>query len=55
MVENAGFIRDGVETRTYLQTKKGLNYFYPKRSSLYSRKQPHENCGVIKEMNSITL
>ena len=34
MVENAGFIRDGVETRTYIQTKKGLNYFYPKRQVL---------------------
>ena len=33
-VENAGFIRDGLETRTYTQTKKGLNYFYCKRKVL---------------------
>ena len=30
-VENAGFIRDGLETRTYTQKKRGLNYFYCKR------------------------
>ena len=33
-VENAGFIRDGLDTRTYTQTKKGLNYFYCKRKVL---------------------
>ena len=33
-VENAGFIRDGLDTRTYTQTKKGLNYFYIKRKVL---------------------
>ena len=31
LVENAGFIRDGLLTRTYIQIKKGLNYFYAKR------------------------
>ena len=30
-VENAGFIRDQLETRTYTQKKRGLNYFYCKR------------------------
>ena len=34
MIENAGFIRDGLETRTYLQTKRGLNYWYVKRKVL---------------------
>ena len=34
LVENAGFIRDGVETRTYKQTKRGLNYWYVKRKIL---------------------
>ena len=34
IIENAGFIRDGLETRTYLQTKKGLNYWYVKRKVL---------------------
>ena len=34
LVENAGFIRDGLETRTYLQTKKGLNYWYVKQKVL---------------------
>ena len=34
LVENAGFIRDGLETRTYTQVKKGLNYFYVKRKVL---------------------
>ena len=33
-VENAGFIRDGLDTRTYTQTKKGLNYLYCKRKIL---------------------
>ena len=33
-MENAGFIRDGVETRTYKQTKRGLNYWYVKRKIL---------------------
>ena len=32
--ENAGFIRDGTETKTYTQTKKGLSYFYAKRKVL---------------------
>ena len=32
--ENAGFIRDGVKTKTYTQTKKGLSYFYAKRKVL---------------------
>ena len=32
--ENAGFIRDGVKTKTYKQTKKGLTYFYAKRKVL---------------------
>ena len=31
LVENAGFIRDGLETKTYTQWKRGLNYFYCKR------------------------
>ena len=30
-VENAGFIKDGLQTKTYTQWKKGLNYFYAKR------------------------
>ena len=34
LVENAGFIRDGLHTRTYIQIKKGLNYFYAKREIL---------------------
>ena len=34
LVENAGFIRDGLETRTYIQTKRGLNYWYVKRKVL---------------------
>ena len=34
LVENAGFICDGVETRTYKQTKRGLNYWYVKRKIL---------------------
>ena len=34
LIENAGFIRDGLETRTYLQTKRGLNYWYVKRKVL---------------------
>ena len=33
-VENAGFIRDGLQTRTYTQKKRGLNYFYCKRRVL---------------------
>ena len=33
-VENAGFIREGLNTRTYTQVKKGLNYFYCKRKVL---------------------
>ena len=33
-IENAGFIMDGLETRTYTQLKKGLNYFYCKRKVL---------------------
>ena len=33
-IENAGFIVDGLETRTYTQIKKGLNYFYCKRKVL---------------------
>ena len=33
-IENAGFIMDGLETRTYTQVKKGLNYFYCKRKVL---------------------
>ena len=33
-VENAGFIRDGLDTRTYVQRKRGLNYFYCKRKVL---------------------
>ena len=33
-VENAGFIIDGLDTKTYTQTKKGLNYFYCKRKVL---------------------
>ena len=32
--KNAGFIRDGTETKTYTQTKKGLSYFYAKRKVL---------------------
>ena len=32
--ENAGFIRDGTETKTYVQIKKGLSYFYGKRKVL---------------------
>ena len=31
MIQNAGFIRDGLRTYTYTQEKKGLNYFYCKR------------------------
>ena len=34
LVENVGFIRDGVETRTYRQVKRGLNYWYVKRKIL---------------------
>ena len=30
-VQNAGFIREGTQTYTYTQDKKGLNYFYCKR------------------------
>ena len=30
-VENAGFIREGLDTKTYTQKKKGLEYFYCKR------------------------
>ena len=33
-VENAGFIRDGLDTKTYTQWKKGLEYFYAKRKVL---------------------
>ena len=33
-IENASFIIDGLETRTYTQVKKGLNYFYCKRKVL---------------------
>ena len=33
-VENAGFLRDGLKTRTYTQKKRGLNYFYIKRKVL---------------------
>ena len=33
-VKNAGFIRDGLTTKTYTQTKKGLGYFYAKRKVL---------------------
>ena len=33
-VENAGFIRDGLDTKTYTQNKKGLGYFYAKRKVL---------------------
>ena len=33
-IENAGFIIDGLQTRTYTQIKKGLNYFYCKRKVL---------------------
>ena len=33
-IENAGFIMDGLETRTSTQVKKGLNYFYVKRKVL---------------------
>ena len=31
LVQNAGFINDGLQKKTYTQTKKGLNYFYCKR------------------------
>ena len=34
LFENAGFIRDGTDTKTYIQTKKGLSYFYAKRKVL---------------------
>ena len=30
-VTNTGFIGEGTRINTYTQTKKGLNYFYPKR------------------------
>ena len=33
-IENAGFIRDELETKTYTQTKKVLGYFYTKRKVL---------------------
>ena len=33
-VQNAGIISDGQTMKTYLQTKKGLGYFYPKRKVL---------------------
>ena len=33
-VKNAGFIRDGLTTKTYTQTKKELGYFYAKRKVL---------------------
>ena len=33
-VENAGFIRDDLEIKTYTQKKKGLSYFYCKRKVL---------------------
>ena len=33
-IENAGFIRDGLDTKTYTQIKKGLGYFYGKRKVL---------------------
>ena len=33
-VENSGFIRDGLEIKTYTQRKKGLGYFYGKRKVL---------------------
>ncbi len=33
-IENAGFIRDGLMTRTYTEKKRGLNYFYCKRKVL---------------------
>ena len=34
IIENAGFYRDGLETKTYTQVKKGLGYFYAKRKVL---------------------
>ena len=33
-VTNAGFIKDGDAIKTYVQKKKGLGYFYPKRKVL---------------------
>ena len=30
-IQNSGFIQDGLQTRTYTQDKRGLNYFYCKR------------------------
>ena len=33
-IENAGFIRDNLDTKTYTQIKKGLEYFYAKRKVL---------------------
>ena len=33
-IKNAGFIQDGLCTKTYTQTKKGLAYFYAKRKVL---------------------
>ena len=33
-VQNAGFVKDGLNTRTYTQDKEGLNYFYCKRKVL---------------------
>ena len=33
-VENAGFIKDNLSLKTYIQTKFGLNHFYAKRKVL---------------------
>ena len=33
-VENAGFLKSGSCIKTYVQEKKGLGYFYPKRKVL---------------------
>ena len=33
-VENAGIISDGGTMKTYIQTKKGIGYFYAKRKVL---------------------
>ena len=30
-VKNAGFYKDNLTVKTYVQTKKGLGYFYAKR------------------------
>ena len=59
MVENAGFIRDGLDTKTYTQSKRGLNYFYGKRIVLddgvtgIKPIQPNEARNILKQIDKV--